>query len=212
FVLPLLPKDAATATLTAYLPPKALVVLEDPTLLDAPPEDAPAAAPLATLLADFQRVEMPLLSRRGQGPARVDMGTRSVGGVRGQFKALAEEIEDWRREGFKVRLIVDDDRQAARVRQMLTDHDLEAWPDAALWSAEPLGVVVGECGGGFQVPALGLTVLSEREIFGAQRRRLRRPHFQRGAAIATFTDLESDDLVVHEDHGIGRYHGLRTLN
>ncbi len=36
--------------------------------------------------------------------------------------------------------------------------------------------------------------------------------FQRGAAISTFTDLEPNDLVVHEDHGIGRYHGLRTLH
>ena len=82
----------------------------------------------------------------------------------------------------------------------------------ALWSDEPLGVVVGECSAGFQLPALGVSVLSEQEIFGAQRRRLRRPVFQRGAAIASFTDLEPNDLVVHEDHGIGRYHGLRTLH
>jgi transcription-repair coupling factor (superfamily II helicase) len=72
-------------------------------------------------------------------------------------------------------------------------------------------VVVGECAAGFQLPALGLVVLSEQEVFGAQRRRLRRPAFQRGAAIATFTDLAPNDLVVHEMHGIARYHGLRTL-
>jgi transcription-repair coupling factor (superfamily II helicase) len=210
-VLPFLVKDAATVTLTEYLPATTLVALEDPALLDAPPDDAPATVPLHPLLDHYQRLEMPLLQRRGGGPARVDMQTRSVGGVRGQFKALAEEIQHWRQEGFTVRLVVDDARQAARVRQMLSEHELEPWPEATLWSGEALAVLVGECGTGFQLPALGLVVLSEREIFGAQRRRLRRPLFQRGAAIAAFTDLAPDDLVVHEDHGIGRYHGLRTL-
>jgi len=53
-------------------------------------------------------------------------------------------------------------------------------------------------------------VLSETEIFGARRRSLRRPKYQRGAALTAFTDLEIGDLVVHEDHGIGRLTGFET--
>ncbi|HET8579164.1 MAG TPA: transcription-repair coupling factor [Methylomirabilota bacterium] len=211
-VLPLRAKGAEAATLTAYLPADTLVVLEDPAVLEAPPDDAPAAEPLQRLLGGYQRLEMPLLQRGAAGPARVAMGTRSVGGFRGQFKTLAAEIRGWRAEGFIVRLVVDDEHQAARVRGLLAEHDLEPWPGAGLWSAEGLGVVVGECSAGFQLPALGLILLCEEEVFGAQRRRLRRPRFQRGAAIAAFTDLGPNDLVVHEQHGIGRYHGLRTLH
>jgi transcription-repair coupling factor (superfamily II helicase) len=211
-VLPLGSKDATPVTLIDYLPPGALVVLEDPAMLEAPPDDAPSAAPLATVLERYQRLELPLLQRsEGAGP-RVSMGARSVGGYRGQFKTLAAEIRAWRGEGFTVRLVVDDERQSDRLRQMLAEHDLEAWPEAALWSPEGLGVIVGECSAGFQIPALGLIVLCEEEIFGAQRRRLRRPLFQRGAAIASFNDLAPNDLVVHEQHGIARYHGLRTLS
>ena len=55
-------------------------------------------------------------------------------------------------------------------------------------------------------------MLTETEIFGARRRTLRRPKYQRGAALTAFTDLEIGDLVVHEDHGIGRYVGLRTMS
>src|SRR5262245_46890799 len=209
-VLPLGTKDA-TVTLMDYLPPGTLVVLEDPAMLEAPSDDAPSAAPLGAMLERYQRLELPLLQRSEGASPRVAMGTRSVGGFRGQFKTLAAEIRTWRGEGFTVRLIVDDERQSARLRQMLAEHDLEAWPEATLWSPEGLGVLVGECSAGFQVPALGLIVLCEEEIFGAQRRRLRRPLFQRGAAIASFNDLAPNDLVVHEQHGIGRYHGLRTL-
>jgi transcription-repair coupling factor (superfamily II helicase) len=83
---------------------------------------------------------------------------------------------------------------------------------AALDGPEPLAIVAGELSTGLSIGAVGLVVLSETEIFGARRRSLRRPKYQRGAALTAFTDLEIGDLVVHEDHGIGRYVGLKTMS
>ncbi|HEV8529807.1 MAG TPA: transcription-repair coupling factor [Methylomirabilota bacterium] len=207
-----LPLAGADHTLPAWLPSETLIVLDDPALLEAPPEDAPSAVPLAQALAGFSRLELPLLQRGAGLVPRVAMGTRSVGGFQGRFKDLAAEIRSWRAEGFAVRLVVDDEAQAARCRGILQEHDLEPWPGATLWSGEGLGVITGDVAGGFHLPALGLVLLAEEDIFGARRRRLRRPVFQRGAAIAAFTDLNPGDLVVHEAHGIGRYHGLRTMS
>jgi len=209
-VLPLSVDAAPSVFLTAWLPPDTLVVLDDPAVLDAPPEDAPSALPLAEALAGFQRIELPLLQRGGGAP-RIAMGTRSVGGYQGRFKELAVAIREWRAEGFAVRLVVDDDQQADRLQGILAEHDLEPWPGASLWSGEGLGVITGDCAAGFQLPALALVVLAEEDIFGARRRRLRRPVFQRGQAITAFTDLKPNDLVVHEAHGVGRYHGLVTM-
>src|SRR5207249_8981166 len=75
----------------------------------------------------------------------------------------------------------------------------------------PLAIVVGDVSAGFSIPALGVIVLTEAEIFGARRRLLRRPKYQRGAELAAFTDLAIGDVVVHEDHGLGRYLGLQTM-
>jgi transcription-repair coupling factor (superfamily II helicase) len=211
-VLPLVaPDDEERRTIAAYLPGDSLAVLLDPAVLDAPPDDAPSAVPLANLLADFQRLDLSLLDVGGLKGSSIALGTRSIGGYRGQFKMLASEIEKWRAEGFAVRLIVNDESQASRLRKIASEHGLEAWPDATLWSSEGLGVLVGDAAAGFQMPALGLVVLTEEEIFGARRRRLQRPRFQRGAAIASYSDLAPNDLVVHESHGVGRYHGIRTL-
>jgi len=210
-ILPISVDGDPSVFLPAWLPPDALVVLDDPALLDAPPEDAPSARPLHEALAGFARLELPLL-QRGAGPGlRVSMGTRSVGGYQGRFKELAAAIREWRAEGFAVRLVVDDDQQGERLRGILSEHELEPWPGASLWSGEGLGVITGDCAAGFQLPALGLVVLAEEDLFGARRRRLRRPVFQRGQAIAAFTDLKPNDLVVHEAHGVGRYHGLETM-
>ena len=210
-VLPLSVDGDISVFLPGWLPAYTLVVLDDPALLDAPPEDAPSAQPLAEALAGFQRLELPLLQRGSGAAPRVSMGTRSVGGYQGRFKELAATIREWRGEGFAVRLVVDDDQQGARLQGILSEHDLEPWPGVSLWSGEGLGVITGDCAAGFQLPALGLVVLAEEDIFGARRRRLRRPVFQRGQAIAAFTDLKPNDLVVHEAHGVGRYHGLQTM-
>jgi len=54
-------------------------------------------------------------------------------------------------------------------------------------------------------------VISHHELFGLhpQRRRFRR--MKNIQTIDSFSDLETDDLVVHVNHGIGRFRGMKTL-
>jgi transcription-repair coupling factor (superfamily II helicase) len=205
------------ATLLDYLPAQAPVVLDDPEHLDAPPDDAPTARPLAELLAGRQQIELRVLSVAGPEPsaterlAEIDFGTSSVARFDGQFRRLEVELKTWIDEGTRVRLAGGDPQQAERLRQILAEHGLQAGRVDTLWGPERLSVLTGECSTGFAIPALGLTVLSDEEVFGARRRTLKRPRYERGAALTAFTDLQIGDLVVHEDHGIGKYLGLRTL-
>ncbi|MBI4590640.1 MAG: transcription-repair coupling factor [Candidatus Rokubacteria bacterium] len=212
-VLPLALGEGPGATLLSYLTAEAPVILDGPALLEAPPDDAPSAVPLSELLKGRQRIELGLwpVPASDLAACRFTLETRSVASFRGQFRQLAAELGHWLREGFRVRLICQDETQAHRLKQILLEHGLEAVPGAALWGPEGLGILAGECAQGFGVPALGLILLTEEELFGARRRTLRRPLYQRGAALTAFTDLEVGDLVVHEEHGIGRYLGLKTL-
>src|SRR5207247_4058862 len=74
-----------------------------------------------------------------------------------------------------------------------------------------LAIVCGDCSSRFSLPALCLLRSTATVLFGARARTLRRPKYQRGSPISAFTELEVGDFVVHEDHGIGRYLGLRTM-
>jgi transcription-repair coupling factor (superfamily II helicase) len=213
-VLPLGERDEAggpSASLLDYLPTGAPVVVDGARLLDATDEEAPGRPPLRERLGRRRRIELELVSDAG-GPETFALDARSVGAYSGRFRQLAEELDGWRREGFRVRLAASDAHQAEHLRQILRDHGLEALPVDGLHGPEALGVVTGECSSGFLIPALGLVLLTETEIFGARRRTLRRPKYQRGSPITAFTDLAVGDLVVHEDHGIGRYLGLKTMS
>jgi len=72
-------------------------------------------------------------------------------------------------------------------------------------------IVHGALGEGWTNREIGLSVLTDREIFGwaKVRRAVRRPGV--AARERFLSDLEVNELVVHVDHGIGRYRGLVRL-
>jgi transcription-repair coupling factor (superfamily II helicase) len=90
---------------------------------------------------------------------------------------------------------VTDAHEIARAADLRADHGL----GLAVWPLEH----------GFEAP--GLTVIAEQDVLGdrlirAPRRRRRAENFLTEAA-----GLTPGDLVVHVDHGIGRYQGLETI-
>ncbi len=76
---------------------------------------------------------------------------------------------------------------------------------------------LGSLARGFICDEAKLVVVTDAEIFGRYKvqrpRRLKSPHAiaARSALDIDFTDLEEGDYVVHLQHGIGRYLGLKTL-
>ena len=68
---------------------------------------------------------------------------------------------------------------------------------------------------GFLVPAEGWAVISEAELYaGVVRRRTRVPEKRSSVEgmLRDLSELKVGDPVVHEEHGIGRYQGLVTLD
>ncbi len=202
-------EESGAAHLLDYVPATAPVILDAPALLDETSEEAPGRRPLGEVLGERPRVELDLVAGTGAEHA---LDTQEVPRFTGHFAQLTEALGRWRAEGFTVRLVVADEHQAEHLRQILRDHDAEVPIAGAIDTPGSPAILVGECSAGIAIAAVGLVLLTEAEIFGARRRALRRPKYQRGAALTAFTDLAVGDLVVHEDHGIGRYLGLRTMS
>jgi transcription-repair coupling factor (superfamily II helicase) len=101
-----------------------------------------------------------------------------------------------------------------RMAQVLADHGLahprlaENWRDAETTSPETTALVILGLETGFQTEEL--LVLSEQDILGE---RMLRPQKRRKAsdALTEAAGLAAGDLVVHVDHGIGRFLGLKTI-
>ena len=77
-----------------------------------------------------------------------------------------------------------------------------------------LGITVAPLAAGVQLPADGITLYTETQLFGErarQERRRRRSERDPARIIQQLSDLRPGAPVVHEDYGVGRYLGLTTM-
>ena len=131
------------------------------------------------------------------------------------FEAVAAHAASLKAEGKRVLFASWSEGSSERLAAMLGDHGLDHvvavrdWTDVqtappALYLRAVLPVEHGFVAGDF-------AVISETDILGD---RLARPRKKRRASnfLAEASALTTGDLVVHLDHGIGRYEGLKTLD
>ncbi len=136
------------------------------------------------------------------------------------FEAVSAHASTLQKAGKRVLFASWSDGSSDRLASMLGDHGLKGvrfakdWADAQGFGVQgakqkPIQRVVLTVEHGFETDELA--VISETDILGD---RLARPRRKRRASnfLAEATALTPGDLVVHIDHGIGRYDGLKTLD
>jgi transcription-repair coupling factor (superfamily II helicase) len=91
---------------------------------------------------------------------------------------------------------------------------IDNW-DAFLASKTALAITVAPLEQGLLLTQSKIAVIAETQLFGQQvmqRRRRTRKKRDADAVIKNLAELTIGDAVVHEDHGVGRYLGLQTLD
>ncbi|MEE9611569.1 MAG: transcription-repair coupling factor, partial [Desulfatiglandales bacterium] len=146
-----------------------------------------------------------------------DFEVRLAGRGRVSMVPLAEKISEWLSLGSRVVLVCRTEQQAHRLREILHNYKVEVDEVVDHWSKTSTGKGLSICTGrlsrGFTWPELGIYVVSEDEIFGPKRSRARTGDRVREGGLnwTGFSQLKVGDLIVHQDHGIGRYAGLRKM-
>jgi transcription-repair coupling factor (superfamily II helicase) len=129
---------------------------------------------------------------------------------------VADLVEDLRRAGAEAVRTVCVMRARGSVKRLgeiLGSYDLhpsswEAAAEADPWAPGGIFIAVGGLRQGFEFPGLGLVMLTERDLFGEERKTAGRKTGPRAAFLSDFRDLKTGSLVVHVDHGVARYTGL----
>ncbi|WP_421791637.1 transcription-repair coupling factor [Hyphobacterium sp.] len=130
------------------------------------------------------------------------------------FDAAASHIQSGLKSGKRVIIASWTEGAADRMSTVLGDHGLQTpqrlqrWHELAKFPKNiALGIIL-PLEHGFETD--DLLVLSEQDILGD---RLARPRRKKGAdVIMEAGSLSANDLVVHAEHGLGRYLGLKTLD
>jgi len=132
------------------------------------------------------------------------------------FDAVRTHIKALRADGRRVLIAGYSAGSRDRLAGVLADHEIEGlepaetFADVRRFDRGIIGVIVLGIESGYVCP--DQAVITERDILGDRLIRPARKKRKNADFIAEYTSLASGDLVVHADHGIGRYEGLETLD
>jgi transcription-repair coupling factor (superfamily II helicase) len=218
--------DAELGGLLDHMPADTLVVLDDPAALDeraeelweavrrgfdetrahypliSPPEQLWLPEDAWTELCAARRGAdlMGAIARAGEGSryaASVVMDCAPPEAVQRSMERLKNHLAELAANDITPVVLCDNQGQRDRLFEMLGD------------TGATLGV--GLVSAGFTWKDAGVSVLTDHEIFSRYRRRRRRSKRTGGLTAAELSALKPGDYVVHEDHGVGVYRGMKRL-
>ncbi len=154
----------------------------------------------------------PVLTMPAQLPASAGLGARGTPFT--QTLTILEQL----RETCRVVLVARSRGQVDRLLALLREHDVPAleWTVPS-WQASgsakaPYYVLHGDLSAGFLSTEMRLALLTEEELFAKGGRHKTQPKTKTATFLSSLEDLNVGDYVVHVQHGIAKYQGLKRLS
>ncbi|MEE6635426.1 transcription-repair coupling factor [Limosilactobacillus pontis] len=157
------------------------------------------------------------LFKKGMGNLRftqlVELTTRPMQRFFGQMPLLKTELQRWVDQGQTVVLMANSKARRDQIARTLHDFGITATETGVSdLKTNTVQLVAANLNNGFEMPAGGLVVITEGEMFKQVTKRRHRPQKLANAErLKSYTDLKPGDYVVHVNHGIGIFSGIRTM-
>ena len=131
------------------------------------------------------------------------------------YDAVKTHTEEQRKAGRKLVIASWTEGSLERLHTILKEHDLaplasaKSWAEVATRDASIVSQIVLPLEQGFETDSL--TIIAEQDILGDRLVRKSKRSKKAADFLSELSSLSAGDLVVHVDHGIGRFEGLRTI-
>ena len=143
----------------------------------------------------------------------ISLSAKPVPRYLGQWDVFAEEVTHWRQQGYRVVILTSSRQRSTGILEVLADKNIPAHYTLAQpeLGSSSVTLMHGGLEAGFVMPDIKLALLTEQDIL-PQKKKRRRIKGKEGIRVGDYQELQVGDFVVHEQHGIGQYLGLRTLD
>ena len=133
--------------------------------------------------------------------------------LKGRVADWVADIRRLRDEGESTLFVAATHGRAERTIELLKEYEVFAIPVERAEDARYAAVLVaiGSLSHGFRLPDAGLQIYAEADVFEEERRAPERRRSASKAFLSDLRDLKVGDFVVHVDHGIGLFVGLRQI-
>ena len=146
----------------------------------------------------------------------LNISTKRLPSYGGSLETAASDIAYYKESSFRTVILCQDNRRAGLLREFLEERGISSALDYGLMSLPEYGsciITVGELSAGMEYPGIKLAIITEGQMIvqAAPRRVKKAKDKSSRERLQSFTDLSPGDLVVHDQHGIGRFVGFFKL-
>ena len=132
------------------------------------------------------------------------------------LRPLVEWLRDKQQSGYATLLTCRNRSQADRLNSLLVPYGIQLTTVNGFTEIKGnsgrLFICTGQVSSGFVWPAEYLALVTDDEIFGVRHQRRKPTSPGPRTQMLDLQELKKDDLIVHNDHGIGQYGGLVKMN
>ncbi|SDB24839.1 transcription-repair coupling factor [Eubacterium oxidoreducens] len=139
---------------------------------------------------------------------------QAVSPYNNSFDLLVKDLKQYRKKNYKILILSGSKTRAENLANDLLEQGLTAFYSEDMnRTVQPKEVMVtyGKLRKGFEYPKAQFVVISESDIFGTTKKKVRRKVRYEGEHISDFSDLKVGDYVVHERYGLGIYRGIEQV-
>jgi transcription-repair coupling factor (superfamily II helicase) len=131
------------------------------------------------------------------------------------LEPLVKWLRDKQQSGFETILISRNPSRADRLRSLLAPYGIQLtaiseYPGGKN-DSDQFYLCIGQLSSGFVWATERLALVTDDEIFGVRHRRRKRTQPGTRTQMLDLQELKKEDLIVHNDHGIGQYGGLAKM-
>ena len=176
--------------------------------------------------ADVEHLD---IERSDDSAAAISFHTQPAPRFHGSVPAMLEEVKKEIGESKRVLIAVPNTGEVERLADIFSEYAVsfrlgsrtrsgESYADeTSYFSGEVLTATLAKAyvPDGVIFPDAGLSILGARDLFDESDAVVSRPQRQKSktsAFLSDFRDLQVGDYVVHVEHGIGQYQGLKEIN
>ena len=147
--------------------------------------------------------------------ATLRFSSKPVQSFHNRMDFLKEELNHYKYRGYKVIILSGTEERGKMLQSTLMDLGVESVyvedADRDIKSSQVF-ITSGSINGGFEYSGIKFVIISDKEIYGSSKGKVKKIKKKSKGDMTNFSDLNIGDFVVHENHGIGQYEGIEQLN
>ncbi len=143
----------------------------------------------------------------------VNFNAISINPISGNIEYMLDEIRTRVKRGYRVVIMSGTRARGERLEKSLKDEEFNAVYLDEIETINPGNIIVtsGSISRGMDFPGIKLSIISDREVFKEKKDKAKKSFPKKTRKIESFTDLKPEDFVVHVNHGIGVFKGIKEL-